>query len=520
MAPKFSWDDMPDGDVPSQPKSDGKFDWDSLPDHPNSEPGLFDGAVKSTIDSLPMIGGVVGGALGTPADVVAGPMGNVAGAAVGGYLGTATKNLINSYYDPQSAPKTLTEAVAQPVVGGVAQGLAQGAGEAVAPYVAKGIQAAVDPTADALRSFAAKKAIAATGATGKQAANFAPGAGQELLDQGIVKFGNSQASVAQKATDALDKTGKQIGDLLSSLDSKGATLDQADIVDSLRKRAAQLGDDPAQYGVSDSLNKLADRIQTTIESKGGNSTIPLSQAENTKRGFQAAANYNSSPMDLSISKEASSIYQKAVEDAATKFDPKTAEQFTAAKKAYGLLSPVQDAAEKRALTLSQSPHGGLLDTAAIIAGEGIAGAPGAIVAPMVRRAVSSRVAPSMAASANIAGKALGGVPAIAESAAPAALQLPSSAVPSAVNSGSRALISVPAAAQNQNQPLNRTPAVGEDKWAQQGLQGLGIQDPALSQKLLSDPKAKQLLIQASDLKPGSKAMQQIMNQIKSGWGSK
>lgn len=59
---------------------------------------------------------------------------------------------------------------------------------------------------------------------------------------------------------------------------------------------------------------------------------------------------------------------------------------------------------------------------------------------------------------------------------------------------------------------------GEARWASQGIQKLGIQDPAMVSKLLGDPKGKQLLIQASDLSPGSKAMKNIQNQIQKGWG--
>ena len=473
------------------------------------DPGMFDGAAKSAIDSLPAVGGVVGGILGTPLDAVSGPVGNMVGAGIGGYLGTATKNLINKYYDPASAPKTTADALTQPVVGGVTQGLAQGTGEAIAPYLAKGVGAITGPTADVLKSFAAKKAITATGATGAQASKFAPGAGQELLDQGIVGFGNSQEKVAQKATDALDQSGKNIGDLLAGLDKKGATVDQSDIVDALRKRSAQLASDPANFDVADALAKKADRIQTMIDANKGNSTIPISQAENTKRGFQANSNFNSSPMDLSVNKEAASIYRQAVEDAATKFDPKAADEFAAEKKNYALLSPVQAAAEKRASTLNQSPHGGLLDTATMIAGEGLAGAPGAFAAPIVRRAVSTRIPSTMAATANTAGNLLGSVPAVAEGATPAALQqVPTSSVPSAINSGASNLIPLPAAAQT----------TGPDAWAKQGIQKLGINDSGMQSRLLQDPKAKQLLIQASDLAPNSKAMKNIMAQIQKGWG--
>ena len=78
--------------------------------------------------------------------------------------------------------------------------------------------------------------------------------------------------------------------------------------------------------------------------------------------------------------------------------------------------------------------------------------------------------------------------------------------------------SLPSVASGQQQ--SRSPATGEDRWAQQGIQKLGIQDSDLTNRLLQDPKGKQLLIQASDLAPGSKAMQRIQDQIKKGWGSK
>jgi hypothetical protein len=77
--------------------------------------------------------------------------------------------------------------------------------------------------------------------------------------------------------------------------------------------------------------------------------------------------------------------------------------------------------------------------------------------------------------------------------------------------------------------IGRSPAVGQtnisnpqnkgpDAWAQSGLQKLGIQDQGFANQILQDPKAKQLLIQASDLTPGSKAMIQIQNQIKTRYG--
>lgn len=496
----------------------GGFDLDGyIADHsPKPDSGMFHDAVKSTIDSLPMIGGVAGGILGTPMDAVAGPMGNVVGAGIGGYAGTVAKNFINKYYDPQSAPQNMTDVMTQPLVGGATQGLAQGAGEAVAPYLAKGIQAVGSPIAGALKDFAAKKAVSATGATATQAAKFSPDAGQALLDRGLVGLGDSQSKIAQNVSGQLESAGNKVGSVISDLDKRGATVDQGDIIDALRKRAQELGKDPSQYDVADKLNATANRLQTMIEAGGGNSEVPIGMAEDTKKGFQESANYNSSAQDLSHAKEAANIYRQAVEDAATQFDPKAADTFIDAKKDYKLLAPIEEAANKRAMTLNQSPHGGLMDTATVIAGEGVGGIPGGIIAPIARRAVATRIASTLAASANKAGNIMGAAPAVVEGAVPAIAQAGSKLVGSTAAPGLSGLEALPAAAQNSGD-VNRSPT-GEDLWAHQGIQKLGIQDNALRSKLLQDPKARQLLINASDLSPNSKAMKQIRDQIQKGWG--
>lgn len=69
-------------------------------------------------------------------------------------------------------------------------------------------------------------------------------------------------------------------------------------------------------------------------------------------------------------------------------------------------------------------------------------------------------------------------------------------------------------------PSDNPPQGGENHWAQNGLNKLSIQDPATVSRLLQSPQGKQLLIQASDLDPGSKAMQNIRNQIQKSWGKK
>lgn len=63
------------------------------------------------------------------------------------------------------------------------------------------------------------------------------------------------------------------------------------------------------------------------------------------------------------------------------------------------------------------------------------------------------------------------------------------------------------------------PTKGPDKWANDGMQKLKEHDSSLSNdvldQLLKTKKGKDLLIRASDLRPGSKAMQDLMTKIRS-----
>lgn len=291
---------------------------------------------------------------------------------------------------------------------GIPEAKAVGEGAEAAETAASG----TNPLGRAISKYAEKKAVESTGATGNQVyRTFKPGSGRALLDQGIVKFGNSQAAISAKADEALEATGQTIGDTLERLSSKGATVDQADVITAMRKRAQQLGENPAQFNVADQLNRTADRMQSVIESKGGNSEIPLNLAEGTKREFQGQSNYiGGSATDISHSKEMAAIYQKAVEDSATKFDPESAKAFEAAKKQYSVLKPIADAAGKRAATTAQSPKGGMLDTLATGVGSAVGGTPGALIAVPARRMLADRIMPSIAGAANTMAKGVNAAP--------------------------------------------------------------------------------------------------------------
>ena len=454
------------------------------------------------VDELPTIGSVVGGIAATPLDLVSGPAGTMAGAGLGGALGSIAKDTINNYISPDKQT-SLGQGAKNALVQGALGGAAEGVGQVAAPYLSKAASFISKPVSDYLSNLAEKQAVKATGATGATVYNkFSDDAGRQLLDKGIVGFGDTQKSIAGKAADALDTSQQGINSSLSALDDQGANVSQDTIVGNLRSRAKALAKDPSQLDTADDLNRLADRLeapqadaqaaadadastasdnldswntknqklqdqmdklqsdQELIESdqnfnarnrevgdpdrlatneEWGNNlrkqqsvqskmdalgeapqppstdmpdiespTQSLVDAEQTKRGFQNKVNYNGSPLDNSVNKEAADVYRQAVEDSATKVNPKMADQFTQAKSDYGTLRPITEAAEKRAAGNAQAQglnfHGmGRTALGAAFGGEEgyrHGGLDGAIVGATTGAFVAPRIAASTAVGAD------------------------------------------------------------------------------------------------------------------------
>lgn len=84
--------------------------------------------------------------------------------------------------------------------------------------------------------------------------------------------------------------------------------------------------------------------------------------------------------------------------------------------------------------------------------------------------------------------------------------------------------SLPRAADNQDQSSANTPKKGLDKWVEDGIKKLQkhdvsgeISEQSIIDQLKQTKQGRNLLIQASDLKPGSKAMDRVAEQIRSGY---
>lgn len=316
--------------------------------------------------------GMVTGGLG--AETALGRVG--AAAAMGAASGVG-------YGNPDDLRSGAADALKGAVVGGGIGSVAEGVGGVLSGDAGR-----------ALKSNAESMAENATGATGAQAMKFQDGAGRELLDRGIVGFGDSQSSIAGKASAALDKSATGISDSLNALDATGAApIDAQDIISTLQTKINSMKGSPSQAGTVKQLEGILENI------KAGPSEYSLNAAEAEKRGFDDLANWKT-PEATPANKAAANIYRETVESRAKAIDPTLADKFEGSKADYSLLKPIQEAAERRAATTSQSPWGGMLDLGSA-AGAVASGHP--LLAPamaVARRVVAPRLASSAAVGAD------------------------------------------------------------------------------------------------------------------------
>lgn len=238
-----------------------------------------------------------------------------------------------------------------------------------------------------LRGAAEQFAENATGATAAQANKFSDDAGRELLNRGLVRFGDSAENIAQRTGAAMEGATDVLDTTLRELSEQGVNASADNVVSKLTKKIEALKLDPSQSGVVRKVQGLIDDIIET-----GRSSVPINEAEVTKRGFNKIAGNWLDPEAGQAGKMVYGAYKNEVENAARKFSPEMADRFKESKKLYGLLAPINEAAERRASQLNQSPIGGLLD----VASAGIGGAPAAIG----RRLLSPRISSSLAVGAD------------------------------------------------------------------------------------------------------------------------
>lgn len=337
---------------------------------------------------------------------VAGPVGSGIGSVIGKSASEAAQGIAQAVKDPQAFLKDLARLpTKEQVIQQVNDYLTTFGVNVAAPAVVSKVASSMSKAPQGIKQQAEDLAEKATGATAVQAEKFKKGAGRELLDRGVVKFGETPKKIAERSQQLIEKTYKDIDDVLTTLDEKGAQVNVSEVLDNIQKQADKLAKDPAQASVVKKLNSISEDIVNS-----GDSFVKPSQAEQTKRGFNKIAKNWLDPETGEAGKIAYRAYRDAVEKVAKETEPSLLKKFKEAKETYGLMNPIQEAAERRAQQQKQSPLGQFIDIVTVGGGGaavgGVEGLATGLGLAAARRYVSPRLASSGAVTLNNVSKIL------------------------------------------------------------------------------------------------------------------
>lgn len=390
----------------------------------------------------------------------------------------------------------------------------------------------IPAAAEAISDYAEQKGLRASGAMLKDfrkayANDSVNDLGRFVLDNKLVKAGDTYGTVAEKASAMRDDVGEKIGagydagtKVLASLPPEAATKVSAAGFNPVRDKQAILDAVKNDMGYSfkgkAAIQGVSDYLDQLVEQHGDQTLNPKITNQIKTALDKTAINWERNPLAREPDAEAAlkslrDILGDKVKNQVGAMgeaigNPEAAKNLADLNSKYGMASKIASIAGDRANRELANDAIGLGEKVAAgagtAAGAAIAGVPGALIGGAVGGAANkaARVyGPAITADvANKAGQALAAVPEVT------ALQQANPAIYKAITG---------AGVQTK----------GPAKWANDGFDKLidhtddkKTQDVLTKNKssMLADPKMKKLLISASDLKPGSKAMESVLTKIK------
>lgn len=522
------------------------------------------GLIQGGLDALPTAGMIAGGIMGTPADVVAGPLGNVVGAGIGTSVGQTLKNAGERFILGKEKPNS---EVLMDAAKAVPLGMA---GEMGGQILGKGLSAAASTkigqaAISKLGSGAAKVGELFTGIPKSEIETYVAH-GPEIDALSKANDHNAQEmadSIREKVNDVIDVHKKGLNEQISkALADKTGEVESQPIISKLESAKAKINSKlrPDEVGEVDDLIGKVNAVSTD------DGKMSLQDAHDLKEYLSEAAKgtYKKGGQIFQRGEKAAQA-AKAGAAAAREGLNAAAPEVASANSSLSRLHDIEDVMNKNMLTegktaspLMAAGSGGNPANAKVLkqlgkeTGTDILGEAQKLSAartfgkPQLMPVDSTGKAVGRMGLASgigfIAGGPVGAVTA-AGATSPAALKVAINTgraigTPSAQALGTGAMKAAIASGLKNpdtqtpgvptptpiNSLTNSTPQKGEKKWMNDGFSKLleHTDDPAdkdLLEKnkssMLGDPKINQLLIQASDLKPGSKAMDKVMAIIKS-----
>lgn len=436
------------------------------------------------------------------------------------------------------------------------------AGNKIASKIA-GAPEALASTQDGLETLAEKNALRSIGAQKTQMKQLLKSGGPDkvkevgrfVINESLAPAGAGVEEIAENAQRVKKAAGEQIGAVFDKIDSSGnaSKFDRKTIAQAMRD--ALTGDEDVSGSLhSKKVMPQLEELITDFESKPG--AADARELLKLKGQYDKEINYAKKAMDLPALQQGYKNIRTTINEAineraealSNKVRGQLGDELRAANKRYSLASSASEIAENKLaqegnnfFSLTDKMAGGVGALAGMTTG-GITSIPKAAAAMMASKALRT-YGPAVGTSAldaaagaagkasSLASKAGSLIPSAVAKAAKQGAQAAESAsgelAPAAreVFTGSTRPAFDRAAGARASSAESDQPAKGETKWANDGLKKLmehGRNPAELAGRkaeLLADPKIRQLLINASDLKPGSKAMDKILEKVRASAAS-
>lgn len=246
--------------------------------------------------------------------------------------------------------------------------------------------------------------------------------GQEMLDNGVIKWNSSAEDMASGASDLVENKGKEIGDFLRG---RTPSFETADMVAALNKvRPMNSEGQWLRGGQYDKINKLIDEAIDTARAHGD--MIPFEEANKLKGMLQNVVNWQSTNVEQETGRKIAGAARESIDTtlenrAKSVADPhmtfrdeysspqeamERVEEFFANKKTYGAAQEAQDALANRVSSDASGKDFGLMD-AVVGTGLGATKGMGTAVAAVSGKKLYDKFAdPAIASAANAGAKAM------------------------------------------------------------------------------------------------------------------
>jgi hypothetical protein len=476
------------------------------------------------------VAGILGGGALTSAALPLAPAASLGarvaqGAKVGAAMGAAANpGDTEGEIDPLQLDKRAKNAAVGAALGGAL------------PVAVEGVKAGAGKTADYLRTKAAEKAYRALGRQAPEAMLKATRSGEnvvtgrELLDNNAIPVLGTPKRIASRVDALKDKAWASVDELLNK-GGDNALIDGSELGVKLldSPEVALLRKTPGAEGTVKAVEQAAETL-------ANNGKMTVQEAQAVKKSIDKLINYNKAIPDMTGAQQARAMSRTALRDemdsAVTSMGADKGALKGAFKK-YGRLEGASEVLDKeiardqnnRMISLTDTIMAASGPTAAAKVALGAANKFGRTFGNSIQARgydAISKGMPSVAKAAQAVGSNAVGATRVAQSVASPqdnreAAQTVDDATlgifkndPSLIDSiGDPALKK---AIQKGIGSAGVAPAPkGEDRWARSGLENLGLQDQAL----LENKQVRRLLIEASDLKPGSQGLKRIKDQIDS-----